>query len=62
VDSTSTRLRHFSSMFLKSKMPLYVVSRGGLYMVRPSDGKIINVFQNEDWMSKTPKEPKKKEY
>ena len=30
--------------------PVYVISREGLYMVRPSDGKVMQVFQGTDWM------------
>jgi hypothetical protein len=40
--------------------PIYVTSRSGLFMVRPSDGKVIQVFDNSDWMTKTPHEPKRK--
>ena len=35
--------------------PVYVISREGLYMVRPSDGKVMQVFQGTDWMSEKKK-------
>jgi len=35
--------------------PVYVVSRQGLYMVRPSDGKVIQVFKGTDWMDEKKK-------
>ncbi len=40
-------------------LPTYVASKEGLFMIRPSDGKVIQVFTNDDWASKTPKEPRK---
>jgi hypothetical protein len=39
----------------KSGKPVYVVSRQGLYMVRPSDGKVIQVFKGTDWMDEKKK-------
>jgi len=36
--------------------PVYVVSRNGLSMIRPSDGAIVQVYQSPNWMTeKTPK-------
>jgi hypothetical protein len=31
--------------------PIYVTSKTGLWMVRPSDGKILRVFQSPSWMT-----------
>jgi hypothetical protein len=35
----------------KIKKPIYVTSRTGLWMVRPSDGKVIQVYKNPTWFS-----------
>jgi hypothetical protein len=39
-----------------SHKPMYIVSSRGLYMVRASDGKAMQIFQGTDWM----KDKKKK--
>ena len=36
----------------KVNQPVYVVSKQGLFMVRPSDGKVSKVFDGTDWMKK----------
>jgi hypothetical protein len=33
-------------------VPVYAVSKHGLYMARPSDGQVVKVFDGTDWMSK----------
>lgn len=39
----------------KAGIPFYVASREGLFMVRPSDGKVIQVFDRADWAKKKSK-------
>lgn len=34
---------------MASGVPFYVASKAGLFMVRPSDGKVIQVFDRADW-------------
>jgi hypothetical protein len=36
----------------KLNTPVYAVSKKGLYMVRPSDGGVVKVFDGTDWMDK----------
>jgi proteasome lid subunit RPN8/RPN11 len=31
--------------------PVYVISRSGLFVARPSDGQVVKVFDGTDWMS-----------
>ena len=33
-------------------VPIYAVSKHGLYMARPSDGQVVKVFDGTNWMSK----------
>ncbi len=33
-------------------VPVYAVSKHGLYMARPSDGQVVKVFDGTDWMGK----------
>jgi hypothetical protein len=39
----------------KLGIPQYVVSREGLFMVRPSDGQVLQVYKNNDWMNEKKK-------
>ena len=39
----------------KSGIPIYVASRKGLYVIRPSDGAVTQVFNSPDWMMTKPK-------
>jgi hypothetical protein len=34
------------------RIPIYAVSKKGLYMVRPSDQKVIPVFSGTDWQGR----------
>jgi hypothetical protein len=44
----------------KTNQPTYVVSKRGLFMIRPRDQKVIQVFEGTDWMQPDKKSNEKK--